>query len=420
MSVGAARRALSGRAVLWIGFAVAHLVVALLGLYGMGWPLGDLVTYRVWAEEADLGVLRMGIDAPWVYPILAFAPMAAALALGHEWYEQAWLVIVTGLDAIAFAVLLGRGVLARGRRIAAWWWMLFIVLLGPVALGRIDAVTVPFAVAGLLFALGRPRVAATLLTVGAWIKVWPAALIGAIVVASRRRSEVALVAAALSAGVLGVSLLAGSGLNALGFVGEQTGRGLQVEAPGAVPFLWMIAAGDRSHRVYYDRDILTYQLAGAGVTEVAWWSTPLLVVGVTAVVLAGVRAVRHGATAGRLLAPLSLAVVIVLILANKVGSPQFATWLIAPIVLQAVLARRRVLVPALAGLGVALSTQLIYPYLYGWLLIADPALVLVLTLKVALLALLLGWALVAVWQAGSAPERRVGRPVGAARSAGEE
>ncbi|QEO16040.1 DUF2029 domain-containing protein [Agromyces intestinalis] len=411
---------MSGRAVLWIGFAVAHLVVALLGLYGMGWPLGDLVTYRVWAEEADLGVLRMGIDAPWVYPILAFAPMAAALALGHEWYEQAWLVIVTGLDAIAFAVLLGRGVLARGRRIAAWWWMLFIVLLGPVALGRIDAVTVPFAVAGLLFALGRPRVAATLLTVGAWIKVWPAALIGAIVVASRRRSEVALVAAALSAGVLGVSLLAGSGLNALGFVGEQTGRGLQVEAPGAVPFLWMIAAGDRSHRVYYDRDILTYQLAGAGVTEVAWWSTPLLVVGVTAVVLAGVRAVRHGATAGRLLAPLSLAVVIVLILANKVGSPQFATWLIAPIVLQAVLARRRVLVPALAGLGVALSTQLIYPYLYGWLLIADPALVLVLTLKVALLALLLGWALVAVWQAGSAPERRVGRPVGAARSAGEE
>jgi hypothetical protein len=60
------------------------------------------------------------------------------------------------------------------------------------------------------------------------VKVWPAALLAALVFASRRRGDVVTVAVALSAGILGVSLIAGSGLNAVGFVAEQAGRGLQI------------------------------------------------------------------------------------------------------------------------------------------------------------------------------------------------
>lgn len=400
-SVSMIRTFLGGRRALWSAFVLVHLVLTWVNLTAPGYPLGDVTAvYRVWAENAADGWVRMGIDQPWVYPILAFAPMAAALAFGSQLYAVTWLAIVAVLDAIAFAVLLGRARLSRRRRLAAWWWLGFLALLGPIAFGRIDAITVPLAITGLLWAAGRPRVAAVLLTIGAWVKVWPAALFVALVIASRQRADALTVAAALSVGILGVSLLAGSGLNALGFVAEQTGRGLQIEAPLAVAWLWQIVAGSEDIAIEYSRDILTFQIEGPGTEVAAALTTPLMAVGVLAVVLIGVRAARRGAAFGRLMPPLALGLIVVLMLANKVGSPQFATWLAAPVILGLVYRPARFAVPASLAAAVALFTHIIYPYWYGWLLVADPAFVLLLTVKVGLLVTLLVWSIAALWQAG--------------------
>ncbi len=402
-SPGGIRRRLGGRTALWVAFAIVHAALVAINLSGAGNALGDVtLVYRVWAETAQTGWVRMGIDVPWVYPILAFAPMTAALAFGSEWYGATWLALVTLLDAIAFAVLLGTGTLSRRRRAAAWWWMAFLALLGPIALGRIDAVTVPFAIVGLLWAAGRPRLAAAMLTIGAWIKVWPAALVAAMVVAVRRRGEVVIVAAALTVGILGVSLLAGSGMNALGFIAEQAGRGLQVESPFAVPWLWWIVAGTDQATILYDRDILTFQIEGPGADAAAALTTPLMAVGVAAVLAVGIRAVRRGAPLVALLPPLAVAFTTVFMVANKVGSPQFVTWLAAPAILGLVLGGSRYLVPAALAAAIAVLTHVIYPYWYGWLLIASPGFVLLLTAKVVLLLVLLAWSVRAVWQAGSA------------------
>ncbi|WP_232496720.1 glycosyltransferase 87 family protein [Agromyces humatus] len=400
-TAGAVRRFLGGRAALWTGFAVVHVALIALNLYGQGQPLGDVTSvYRVWAENAVDGLVRMGIDVPWVYPILAFAPMTAALALGSEWYAQTWLAIVSVLDAIAFSILLGSARLSRTRRIAAWWWVGFLAVLGPIALGRIDAITVPIAITGLLFAASRPRVAAVLLTVGAWVKVWPAALVAALVIAARRRVEVVTVAAALSVGILAVSIVAGAGANAIGFIVEQAGRGLQIEAPLATAWLWQIVAGAKDVTIVYDRDILTFQIEGPGADVAAALTTPLMIVGVAVIVLFGVRAALRRAHLGELLAPLSLGFVVVLMVANKVGSPQFATWLAAPVILGLVYRPARFAVPAALAGAVALVTHIIYPYWYGWLLIANPAFVFLLTVKSGLLIAMLVWSLRAVWQAG--------------------
>ncbi|MFD4422771.1 glycosyltransferase 87 family protein [Agromyces sp. NPDC058484] len=405
--VGRLRRLLGGRTALWGAFGLVHAGLAWLNLAAMGYPLGDVTSvYRLWAENAADGYLRMGIDAPWVYPILAFAPMAASLAFGPEWYGQTWLAIVVILDAIAFAILLGARRLSRTRRLAAWWWVGFLALLGPIALGRIDAVTVPLATTGLLWAAGRPRVAAALLTIAAWVKVWPAALIAALVIALRRRADVVIVAVALSAGILAVSIVAGSGLNVAGFVAEQAGRGLQVESPLAVGWLWQIVGGSSAVEIVYDRDILTFQISGPGADAAAALTTPLMAVGVVAVLLLGIRAARRGAHLGRLLPPLALSFVVVLMLANKVGSPQFATWLAAPVILGLAVKPRRFAVPAVLAAGVALLTHVIYPYWYGWLLAAHPGFVLLLTAKVVLLVLLAVWGIRAVWQSGRAWDRR--------------
>ncbi|MRG61753.1 DUF2029 domain-containing protein [Agromyces sp. CFH 90414] len=393
---------MGGRAALWTGFALVHALLVALNLHASGWPLGDVeAVYLHWAQSAANGWLRMGIDVPWVYPILAFAPMAASLAFGAEWYPETWLALVTVLDAAAFAILLGRDRLSRRRRIAAWWWLGFLILLGPIALGRIDAVTVPFAIAGLLWAVGRPRLAAALLTIGAWIKVWPAALVAALVIVHRRRGEVITVAVALSAGIVVVSLLAGSGLNVVGFIAEQAGRGLQVEAPVGVFWLWQVVAGVDGVGIAYDRDILTYQISGPGVDVAVALTTPVMAVAVLAVVLLGVRAARRGATVGQLLAPLSLTFVVVLMLANKVGSPQFATWLAAPVILGLALRPGRFRAPAILAWVVAGTTHIVYPYWYGWLLAANPAFVLVMTLKVGVLVAIAAWGARALWQAGN-------------------
>ncbi|WP_308799689.1 glycosyltransferase 87 family protein [Agromyces silvae] len=407
---GAVRRALAGRAALWTAFAAVHAALAWLNLFAPGWPLGDVESvYLMWTQQAANGWLRIGIDAPWVYPILAFAPMTASLAFGAAWYPVTWLGLMTVLDGIAFAILIGQRRLSRTRRVAAWWWLAFLAALGPIALGRIDAVTVPLALVGLLLAAGRPRVAAALLTIATWVKVWPAALLAALVIVHRRRVEVVTVAAALSVGIVGVCLLAGSGLNVFGFIGQQAGRGLQVEAPIGVPWLWQIVSGAPDVAVEYDRDILTYQIIGPGVETAASLTTPAMALGILAVGLVGVRAARRGAPVGRILAPLALALVVVLMLANKVGSPQFATWLAAPVVLGLATAPRRFTVPAvLAGL-VAVFTQLIYPYWYGWLLAASPGSVLLLTAKSALLVALLVWGIRSLWQAGSERVDRAAR-----------
>jgi hypothetical protein len=414
---GGIRRRLGGRAAAWIAFASVHLVLAAVNLLSPTTPMWDVTgVYLSWAESAQGGWVRMGIDLPWVYPILAFAPMTVALAFGSDWYGATWLVMVTLLDAIAFAVLLGRGVLSRRRRAAAWWWLAFLALLGPIALGRIDTVTVPFAIVGLLWAAGRPGVAAALLTAAAWIKVWPAALVATLVVALRRRLEVVIVAASLSAGILGVSLIAGSGSNAFGFIAEQAGRGLQVESPFALPWLWWIVGGATETTIVFDRDIITFQVEGPGVATAARLATPVMAVGVAVVLASGIRAVRRGAHVVALLPPLAIAFTTVLIVANKVGSPQFVTWLAAPVVLGLVLGGGRYLVPAALAAAVALLTHVIYPYWYGWLLIANPGFVLLLTVKVLLLVVMLGWALRAVWQAGPARTTSVASAaLGAAR-----
>ena len=117
--------------------------------------------------------------------------------------------------------------------------------------------------------------------------------------------------------------------------------------------------------------------------------TPLMVVCVLAV--AGIGAVKatRGASFARLFPPLALTLVVLLIVTNKVGSPQFQTWLIAPLILWVVLDRVRARVPVVVVLALCLLTCLVYPLGYDALLRADALAVGVLTVRNALLLVLL-------------------------------
>lgn len=385
--------------LLWCGFTLVHLVLVLLAMYGPGWPIGDLeVVYRSWADGAASGYI-VGISTEFVYPILAAVPIFAALAFGGTLYVLTWFGIVTLLDAVAFAVLLGRRP-GRAAGVAAWWWLGFLLLLGPVALARIDSVTVPLVIVAVLWLRTRPGWGVGMLVIATWVKVWPvAAILALLVVAKEAKERWRILAAAVggSALIVVVALILGSGWNVFSFVTQQTSRGIQIESPVAGLWMWPAAFRAPGSFLYYDDQILTFQVTGPGVGVAINLMTPLMAAAAAAVLVLGAMVVRRGADWARLFPPLVLALVLVLIVFNKVGSPQFVTWIAAPVILGLVLHGRAWRTPAILAAVIAALTQLVYPYLYDWLLRALPIMVLVLTLRNVLEVVLLGWAIAHVW-----------------------
>lgn len=391
--------------VLWSSFIVAHLWLGLVNLYGPGLPLGDVTNvYKYWTDQIFLNGFWVGIDSAWVYPVLAIFPMLAAAAFGQTLIASTWLSMILMLNAAAFFVLTGRRRRSRNH-VAAWWWIGFVILLGPIALGRIDSVTVPIAIIGVLLIARRPALASVILTVAAWIKVWPVALITAAVIATKVRWRIVVAAAGFSVGIVGVAVLFGGGANVFSFVGQQAGRGLQVESPISTIWMWQAFSGLAGASVYYDQHILTWQVSGNGTTTASALMTPIMLLAVTAVVLMALLALRRGAPADALLATTALGLVSVLIAFNKVGSPQFIAWLAVPIVLGLTTRyredRRWFAVPAWMVLVTAALTQVIYPFLYAWLLVLNPIMLIVLTARNLLVFVIVGWAVLTLARLGT-------------------
>lgn len=401
---------MSRRAVLWIAFLVVHVGVAVLGWVMPNGPMGDVyLVYEKWSRAflnggyvtpQDYGLVDrttyvgfVGFDTPWVYPALALVPMLVTWVFGWAIsYTPAWAVLVVLVDAAAFAVLVGRA-RSRGRSVAAWFWLAYIALLGPVALYRIDAITVPLAILGCLWLVRRPWLGSVLLAVATWMKVWPAALLAAAVIAVRRRFAIVGGAIAVSIVTLAVVVIAGGGAYAFSFIGDQTGRDLQVEAPVTTFYLWDAMSGGSSY-TYYDPDLLTFEATGPYADAVVAAMTPILVIAVFAIAALGAYKAWRGATFAGLFPALALALVTALIAVNKVGSPQYIVWLSVPLVIGLVLDRSSWARPAMLGLVIALCTQIIYPLTYYALLAVQPFPVVVITIRNALVVVLFVWSTV--------------------------
>lgn len=381
---------------LWVVFVAIHALIAWLGWVYPSQPMGDVVlVYEPWATAAVSGGPIVGITETWVYPQLALVPLLLAKAMAVPLvgvlgvsgaYLVAWAILVSALDALAFAVLLGRSPSAP-RRTAAWFWSAALLLLGPIGLYRLDAVTLPIVVIAGLWLVSRPALAAALLTIGAWIKIWPGAVLLAALVAGRHRLRTVVAALAVTAAVVTGLLLLGAREHLFGFLTEQGGRGLQIEAVAATPFLWAVPGG--SARIEYSFDILTFQVAAPGADVVAAALSGVMVAVVAGILaLSGWKAMR-GAAFARLLPPLALSLVAALIVTNKVGSPQFQVWLIAPVILWLVFDRVRAAVPTVVVLLLCILTCLVYPLGYDALLQAQVLPIVVLSVRNALLLILL-------------------------------
>ncbi|RKR73738.1 glycosyltransferase 87 family protein [Frondihabitans australicus] len=408
-------------ALFWAAFVGVHLCLWVLEGVAPHTPLNDVSqVYYDWVDAGLHGSGWVGVTLDWVYPSAALLPMLAAAGLGLAHYTTTWLALVTLLDAAAIAFVTRGG---TSRREVGYWWLAFLLLLGPIALGRLDSVSVPLAIVGLLYAVRRPVVAGVLVGLATWIKVWPAALALALLVAVGRRIRVAIGLVGVSlATVLAVLLLGGSTSVVLSFVGQQTGRALQIEAPVTTWWLWQEALHVPGTTTAFDWLLLTYQVSGPGAVAAARAMTPIMGVAMLGVAVLGVRAVRGGARPVHVLAPLALAFTAAFIVTNKVGSPQYQTWIAAPVILGLLLARRgggSFVVPARLALVIAALTQVIYPWAYDPLVAGQLWIVAVITVRNALVVALLGFAVVRLWHVGAPAIDRVAVPTGARHEADE-
>lgn len=422
-------RALRSRSALVAAFAAVHLWIGVVGTVLIpARAFWDVDLYRWWMWQG----LHQGtwpvLDGDWVYPAGAIVPMLLP-GLVDTWdtraYAIAWTVLITALNALAAWTLLrvtrSASRTGTGPVLGVWWWLAFILLLGPVAIGRLDAVVTPIVVTALALALRHPAVASALLTFGAWVKVAPGALLLPLVMIARRAwRTVVLPAAAVCVLVAGL-VTAGGGLSHLfSFLGEQGERGLQLESVAATG--WVLRGLiDDGIRIWMNDEIITWEITGPGTATMAaalGLALPVALAAASGLLLwvrlrAGDR-LDHAA----FLARGALLIALVLIVANKVGSPQFIGWLAGPVVVGLARPGREsarawrpvaVLVLAIAGL-----TQWVFPIAYDPITAGVVGPTLLLVARNVLLVVTLAVVARDLWRTGVS-----GRPAARSRTPGD-
>ena len=387
-------------------FAV-QVGLAILGSSTEKDAVGDVLNvYQPWAEALHPAGKWLGLGQPWVYPFLAWLPILATKAIWFVDYLNAWMCLAGALNIVAVGQLVRWG-RRRSAFAAAWYFVAFLALLGPVAITRLDGISVSLALLAIasiatvtvegagasskVEALNTNR-AMVWLMVATWVKVWPAALILALLQKGRLlRGQLKYLGISLGV-ILAVSVLLAANQNLFSFVTFQSSRGLQIESPIATIWLWLAHFGVGSSLVYFDLELVTYQVAGVMAPQIAalMTSAMLLAIGITAWLFWKGR--QAAANPRHLAALTALTATLDLIVFNKVGSPQYQLWLVAAVVMGLVFGVPRWAVPTVVTLVLAGLTQAIYPLFYDQLVALQLGPLTLLTLRNIGLIYLLVWA----------------------------
>lgn len=403
-----AARMNSPRGLLW-GFVVIHLVFLVFGavLSLRGEAFSDTFIYREWALAGFDDANLTGGPSPWVYPILALIPMGLAAVAGPGPFFFLWVLLTTLLNGWAVLKLTDRG--RRQEAIpAAWWWLVFVFLMGWLGFARVDGLTAPIVLVALVYGVTRPFVASVLLSIATWVKVWPAAVMLALFAVVRKRLHVVAAGIATTAVVIGLAAAVGAVPKLLNFLTQQGDRGMQLEATFTTPWLWLSVLGVGDSRMYMNTDINSMQVDGPGTAFMSVLMQPLLLLAAAAVAGLTFWALHQGKLNGgvdrtELLLSGALTLVTAFIVFNKVGSPQFMVWLAPAVAVGLAHNWKEWRVPATMLIVIAVATYFIYPLFYDALSHNNPWMALVLSIRNVLLVVLFFWSARRLYSLGRMP-----------------
>lgn len=366
------------------GWAVTRAAVLLCVLRVVVLPGPDVTTdvsviYHGWFEVLKTGTFPLD-DVTWQYPPAAALAMLAPGLLPFLDYAPAFYALVLLADAVVLALFLRAGRNGDHRRAGAWVWIVGVALLGPTAYARYDLMVTAVAVAALLTAVRRPRVAGALIAFGALLKVWPALLLTGAALRGRRARALWRSAGGTAAGLTLCFVMAAPG--ALAFLTFQRDRGTEIESLGALVF--HVAR----HYGWDGQVLLNYgsvEFLGPGVPLVSTLALALSAAALGWLLLWRVRA-REFTRAT--LADAAFTATLLFTTTSRVISPQYLLWLVGLAAVCMTVRGSRQFPPTVLVLLATGVTLLEFPVRFADVVASDP-------LGIALLALRNGLLVVA-------------------------
>jgi ABC-type amino acid transport system permease subunit len=156
--------------------------------------------------------------------------------------------------------------------------------------------------------------------------------------------------------------------------------------------LWAGELGLSNNGIYYDTVMMTFQVSGDGANLVSGLMTIAMAIAVSITAWLAYRAAKAGVHYATIMPLAVLTATLDLIVFNKVGSPQFVTWLAVPIILGLLYRAASWRLPMFAAVAIAALSNLVYPIFYDELLSGDVGALALLTLRNAVYVALLVWA----------------------------
>ncbi len=381
--------------LLWVATVLVHgWLILEANLNPQTAPFNDVNLYGIWVDQTQQGHQILGLSAPWVYPFLALGFMSLAKIIGSSaGILTGWLLLICLLNLIGLSAIVDWGQEGKKAFRAASFYLAFMALLGPVAIGRIDSAATFFALLGLVqLYRDRLRLAMAFFTLGAWIKIWPVAAALALFTSFNSKMKIVISSIVTALVVLVVGFALGGNENILSFVTMQSSRGLQVESVAATFWVWGAKVGLPGAGIYFDNQLVTNQVSGAFSGETASLLGIVMVAALAITAALAYRAFKAGADSKHLFAVVFLTATLDLIVFNKVGSPQFEGWLAVPLMAGVLLGLSRWRMPLILGGLIALLTNLLYPIFYMDLMMLGSLGVWILTIRNLTLVGLLVWA----------------------------
>lgn len=338
-----------------------------------GDPFGDVrYIYDAWISNMRVGGYLLGITDPWVYPYPAQIPLWLADLASPTDYLSGWYLLVVNTNMLLVAYLLGWGK-KMDRFKAVWFFIGCVFLIGPVAIARLEVFSVALTLmAATAFFENKESRSTQLFNLATWIKVSPFASLVTVFIVSDKKKKFILNMAIASAVIIGIGLALGGAENLFSFASMQSGRGIQVESSIAVIWLIGLLLGIPGIKTYYDNEIVTFQISGFGVTEVASVMTIIQFLALGITIWLGFRAKANGADRNVLFAWLMLTATLDLLVFNKVGSPQYQLWVVGAAFFGVLASVPKWRMVSVITLVTSALSWLIFPVFYGSLLDGAP------------------------------------------------
>jgi len=351
-----------------IGWLITRVVMLLILAGFERFVVGDVFYYHrkinaLFTTGLDRTLYEYPTPVVWILAL----PYGASFG-SRVGYLIAFVVLMLALDAV-FSYALWR---SSGRRhdSAIDFWLIFVLLIGPLSYLRFDMLPAVLAGGALLAARRKPWVTGALTGLGAAIKLWPALLIGAFLSYKSDRRPAGLTFVVVGFGLALISLIFGGWARLISPLTWQSERGLQIESIWATP-LMLARAARPEHWIVDISQYQAYEIFGPGVDPWIMISNVATLFGLAMIILLTIRAFLHNGSTPVAIGFVVVATVAIMTITNKTLSPQYLLWLGGPMAALMLLRpqatpEEQSAINRMAGqlLALALLTQLVYPLLY--------------------------------------------------------